>query len=97
METPDNPNPPRLPESSDLVALCGALNAREARYVVIGGLAMAHQGLVRATEDVDLLIERSRENQRRVRHALEYLPDKAVNEMTADSGRQVTGFLHGTR
>ena len=84
METPDDPRPPRIPESSDLVALCRALNAREARYVVIGGLAMAHQGLVRATEDVDLLIERSRENQRRVRDALECLPDKAVREMTDD-------------
>lgn len=43
METPDDPRPPRLPESSDLVALCRALNAREAHYVVIGGLAMAYQ------------------------------------------------------
>ncbi len=84
METPGDQHPPRIPESSDLVALCRALNAREALYVVIGGLAMAHQGLVRATEDVDLLIERSRENQRRVRDALEYLPDKAVREMTDD-------------
>ena len=84
METPDDPRPPRIPESRDLVGLCHALNERDARYVVIGGLAMAHQGLVRATEDVDLLIERSRENQRRVRDALECLPDKAVREMTDD-------------
>ena len=45
---------------------------------------MAQQGLVRATEDVDLLIEQSRENQRKVRDALECLPDKAVREMTDD-------------
>lgn len=84
METPGDPRAPRIPESGDLVALCRELNARGARYVVIGGLAMAHQGLLRATEDVDLLIERSRENQRRVRDALDYLPDKAVREMTDD-------------
>jgi hypothetical protein len=84
METPDDARRPRIPESSDLVTLCRALNAREARYVVIGGIAMAHQGLMRATEGVDLLIERSRENQHRVRAALECLPDKAVREMTDD-------------
>lgn len=84
METPGNPQSPRFPETGDLVALCRALNERGARYVVIGGLAMAHQGLIRATEDVDLLIERSRENQQRVRAALECLPEKAVREMTDD-------------
>lgn len=84
METPGDPRPPRIPDSGDLVTLCRELNARGARYVVIGGLAMAQQGLVRATEDVDLLIERSRENQRKVRDALECLPDKAVREMTDD-------------
>src|SRR5687768_7413429 len=84
METPDESRAPRIPESGDLVKLCGELNARGARYIVIGGMAMAHQGLLRATEDVDLLIERSRENQRRVRDALELLPDKAVREMNDD-------------
>jgi hypothetical protein len=84
METPGDPPSPRIPESADLVALCRALNAHRARYVVIGGLAMAHQGFLRATEDVDLLIERSRENQRVVRLALECLPDKAVREMADD-------------
>lgn len=84
METPGEPSPPRIPEFADLLTLARALNARGARYVVIGGLAMAHQGLLRATEDVDLLIERSRENQRKVREALECLSDKAVREMSDD-------------
>lgn len=81
METPGDSRPPRIPEFADLVTLCRELNSRGARYVVIGGLAMAQQGLLRATEDVDLLVERSRENQRKVRDALECLPDKAVREM----------------
>jgi hypothetical protein len=84
METPGDPRPPRIPDSADLVALCRELNACGARYVVIGGLAMAQQGFLRATEDVDLLIERSRENQRKVRAALECLPDQAVKEMNDD-------------
>ncbi len=73
--------PPRTPEQDDLVRLCAALNAQDARYVVVGGMAINQQGLLRATEDIDLLIERSRENQSRIRRALEILPDKAIREM----------------
>src|SRR6266446_3600527 len=73
--------PPRPPEQIDLVRLCRELNARGARYLVVGGMAINQLGLVRATEDIDLLIEPSRENQERVRTALEILPDKAVREL----------------
>jgi len=47
-------------------------------------MAINQLGLVRATEDIDLLIEGSRENQERVRSALEILPDKAVREILPD-------------
>jgi len=73
--------PPRTPEEDDLVKLCAALNAQGARYVVVGGMAMNQQGLLRATEDIDLLLEGSRENQEKVRKALEILPDKAVRDV----------------
>jgi hypothetical protein len=66
------------------VRLCRELNERGARYVVIGGMAINQPGLVRATEDIGLLIESSRENQERVRSALEMLPDKAVREVLPD-------------
>lgn len=72
---------PRTPEEDDLVKLCASLNAQGARYLVVGGMAMNQQGLLRATEDIDLLLERSRENQEKVRKALEVLPDKAVREV----------------
>ena len=49
--------PPRPPEQIDLVRLCRELNARGARYLVVGGMAINQLGLVRATEDIDLLIE----------------------------------------
>jgi len=76
--------PPRPPGQIDLVQLCRELNERGALYLVIGGMAINQLGLLRATEDIDLLIESSRENQERVRIALEILPDKAVREMLPD-------------
>ena len=73
--------PPRSPEEDDLIRLCAALNAEGARYLVVGGMAMNQHGMLRATADIDLLLERSRDNQKRVRKALEILPDKAVREV----------------
>ena len=52
------------------VDVCGALNATGSRYLVIGGLACILHGYVRATTDVDILIEPSLENARRVLDAL---------------------------
>jgi hypothetical protein len=60
------------------------LNRLGAKYVVIGGVAINRLGYVRATLDIDLLIARDRENQFRVRQALEILPDKAVRELGLD-------------
>ena len=73
--------PPRTPEQNDLVKLCAALNDQGARYIVVGGMAINQQGFLRATEDIDLLLENSRENQVRVRKALETLPDQAVRDV----------------
>lgn len=75
------PNPWRLPDENDLVALCSALNEQSARYVVIGGFAINHHGYIRATEDIDLLIDVDPENQSRIKKALEILPDKAIREL----------------
>ncbi len=44
-------------------------------------MAVIHQGFLRATEDIDLLLEPSRENINRVRQALEVLPDKAIRQV----------------
>jgi len=45
----------RPPTLADLVALCRALNEENARYVIIGGMAIIHAGFVCATEDIDLM------------------------------------------
>ena len=71
----------RPPTLKDLVNLCRRLNDAGAKYMIIGGMAMVQQGFVRATEDIDLLIDASQENQGRVRRALMDLPDGAVKEM----------------
>jgi Nucleotidyl transferase AbiEii toxin, Type IV TA system len=75
------PSPWRIPTESDLVALCRALNERRARYIVIGGFAINHHGHIRATEDIDILIDPDPENQSRIRSALEILPEKAIREL----------------
>ena len=41
--------------------VCAALNRAKAKYLVIGGVACILHGYGRATEDIDILIERTRE------------------------------------
>lgn len=63
---------PRRDVSPRAVAaqICAALNDAHARYLVIGGVACILHGHVRATTDLDILIERTRENAERVLRAL---------------------------
>lgn len=51
---------------------------------MVGGFAIIQQGLVRTTEDVDLLLDPSLDNQARVKRALLFLPDQAVRELGDD-------------
>jgi hypothetical protein len=71
----------RVPDGTDLVVLARELNRLGVAYVVIGGFAINRLGLVRATEDIDLLIARDRANQALVKRALEILPDRAIREL----------------
>ena len=73
----------RPPSLSDLVNLCLWLNDAGARYIVIGGMAMIEAGFIRATEDIDLLIDASDNNEERIRTALMKLPDQAVRGVQA--------------
>jgi hypothetical protein len=52
------------------VQVCEALNRTGANYLVIGGIACILHGYVRATSDVDVLIERTLPNSARVLEAL---------------------------
>lgn len=77
----DAPLESREPTLADVVELCRQLNQRGAKYIVIGGFAMRAAGFDRRTMDIDLLIETSIENEKRVFAALETLPDKCVREL----------------
>ncbi|MCP4589721.1 MAG: hypothetical protein GY842_03160 [bacterium] len=61
--------------------MCGALNESAAKYVLIGGFAVIAHGSGRTTKDIDLLIDTSEDNIRRVKSALKVLPDNAAAEM----------------
>ncbi|MEW6062136.1 MAG: nucleotidyltransferase [Bacteroidota bacterium] len=74
----------RAPEPEDLIKLCRELNTAGAKYIVIGGMAIIQAGFLRATEDIDLLIDISPENQEKVRRALMTLPDQAVKDVQPD-------------
>jgi hypothetical protein len=70
----------QVPESR-LVSVCRLLNAAGVRYVVVGGFALALHGVVRATKDVDVLIEPTLENVRRALRALEGLTFGIAREL----------------
>jgi predicted nucleotidyltransferase len=74
----------RPPELKDLLELARALNERGAKYVIVGGMAIIQQGFTRATEDIDLLIENSRDNIEKVIDAVAQLPDHAAREISVD-------------
>jgi hypothetical protein len=81
MDEPQDPGLTRVPEGHDLVSLARELNRLGIAYVVVGGFAINRLGLVRATEDIDLLIAKNTANQTLVKKALEILPDKAIHEL----------------
>jgi hypothetical protein len=74
----------RIPTVEDLVVLCDNLNRHKVRYVIIGGFAIIHFGYIRATGDIDLLVDDSPENINRIKNALSYLPDGEIQEIADD-------------
>jgi hypothetical protein len=57
----------------DVAAILEVLVRHEVDFVVIGGVAVAHHGFVRATRDVDVIPHPARANLVRLRGALEEL------------------------
>lgn len=55
-------------------------------YVLIGATAMGFHGVIRATEDIDLILRATAENVERLRRALRtsYANDPQVDEISAD-------------
>jgi predicted nucleotidyltransferase len=70
-------------EQYPLLRVCSLLNAEGAKYLVIGGRAVILHGLIRTTEDVDILIEESSENFNRVIAGLSKMEGHYAAELTA--------------
>jgi hypothetical protein len=68
----------------DVRRVAELLEAEHVEYALIGGYALALQGIVRLTEDVDILVEPTPENARRWVRALSLLPDGAAKELEGD-------------
>jgi hypothetical protein len=71
-----------MEERDQLLRVCALLNKHDAHYLIVGGHACILHGHVRATEDVDILVEDSIENFQRVIAALSELEDHAAAELT---------------
>lgn len=68
-----------------MLRVLGAFEAAGVRYVLIGATAMGLHGVIRATEDVDLLVEASAENIERLRQAFRaaYDDDPSIDDIQA--------------
>jgi len=68
----------------DVLRIAELLEEERVEYALIGGYALALQGIVRLTEDVDILVEPTVDNARRWVRALSKLPDGAAKELIGD-------------
>ena len=78
--------------TSRLALVCSRLNAERARYVLVGATAMQFWGTSRATQDIDILIEPTARNAKRVLRALASLGFGLAGEHLAEdvAARPVT-------
>jgi hypothetical protein len=76
---------PRAATWHDVFLLVEKLDKFGAEYVLIGGYALAFNGLVRQTGDIDILVKNSPENNRRWIAALCELPAGAAKELVAEA------------
>jgi hypothetical protein len=70
--------------ASRLATVCALLNAEHVRYAIVGGYAAQLHGHVRATKDVDVLIEATLENTSRALRALGHLPFGLASTLRPD-------------
>ena len=67
------------------IDVCRLLNRGGVEYLVVGGVAMALHGRMRATKDIDVLVPRDVENMRRLLEALEALPMGLARELNPEA------------
>ena len=81
----------------DVLDLARRLNRQGARYVLVGGYALAAHGLVRLTTDIDIAVAPDRDNNRRWVAALAELPDGVAAELVGDPDPFAGDLLHAIR
>ena len=77
---------PRPVDRDEIVRVLRAFEAAKLEYVLIGATAMGFHGVIRATEDVDLIIRATPDNVERLRQALRsaYDGDHNVEDIRAE-------------
>ncbi len=65
----------------DVVSVCRLLNEAGVEYILIGGYAIFAHGFNRQSDDIDILVNPTLENQKKWVFALSELPDKAAKEL----------------
>lgn len=81
MASEPNQSAPSL-NDDDVLGVCRLLQQHQVKYILVGACACGLHGMVRSTQDVDLLVEPSPDNLQRTIEALSELPDHAARELT---------------
>lgn len=71
-------------DDNPLLRVCRLLNGTGSKYLVVGAWAMILNSVIRATEDVDILIADDLENCQNVIDALSDLADGAARELVPE-------------
>ncbi len=82
-------------QNSDLIDLLRALNAEAAKYLIVGGYALAYHGRVRATKDTDIFIGTDASNARKVWRGLAAFGAPIEELHESDLTRAETFFIMG--
>ncbi|HMU85226.1 MAG TPA: hypothetical protein PKE49_02105 [Leptospiraceae bacterium] len=76
------------PEINDLTLVCQAFHKNRVRFIVIGAHACAMHGHIRATADVDVLIQDQDENIEKAISAIHELYPHLAEPLTVDDFRE---------
>ena len=76
----------RAVDFDEALQLLSALQREGVRYVLVGSMALAAQGLVRATRGIDIFVAADEDNVARLRRSLEavFPCDPSIEEITAE-------------
>jgi len=73
--------------------LLGELNKHQVAYIVVGGMAVAFNGYLRTTEDVDILVDAAPENIVRLLRALANFGEGSARELCVEDFTKEEGAI----